>query len=361
MKALLIGGSGPTGPHVIAGLLARDVQLTVLNRGLRDRAPDGVESIVADPHFLESLEPALRNRSFDLVIATYGRLRIMPALLAAITDRVITVGGTAYADTGGVPATEDTARDTRNALIARLVETEQLLTQAHEDGLFVHTHLRYPLLWGPGQLAPKEWCVIRRVLDGRSFIPMVDGGLTIESKCFVKNAAQAVLLAADRTDLAAGRTYNVSDAIAPSDSMRVADLCAELGHPEIGQLSLPQRVTGPAAFWGIGRDLDAALEQRPASTAHQLVDSSRIRTELGYEDMVEYAEAVRVTTRHYQQHPLEYGGADERKINDPFDYPAEDAYAQALDAFTEACDAITFTAGGFIHQYDHPTQPRTGN
>lgn len=354
VKGLLIGGAGPTGPHVIAGLAERNVEVTVLNRGLRGSPSDGVETIVADPHFTESLEPALRGRRYDLVVATYGRLRLMPRLLAGVTDRVITVGGTAYADTNGVPASEHSPRDTGNRLIARLVETENVLAEAHADGLFVHTHLRYPLLWGPGQIAPKEWSVARRALDGRRFIPMVDGGLTLESKCFVVNAAHAVFLAVDQPDNSAGRTYNVSDAVTPTDSRRTADLCAALGYPDIAQLSLPQAIRGPAAFWGIGRDLDAAAERRPPSAAHQLVDSSRIRAELGYQDVVEYPEAVRRTADHYRRHPLERGGADEAKINDPFDYVAEDAYARAVEDFAAACRAIPFAAGGFVHQYDHP-------
>ena len=36
MRALLVGGTGPTGPHIIRGLLARGYDVTMLNRGSRD-------------------------------------------------------------------------------------------------------------------------------------------------------------------------------------------------------------------------------------------------------------------------------------------------------------------------------------
>jgi uncharacterized protein YbjT (DUF2867 family) len=44
MKALAVGGTGATGPFVIAALLQRGYQLSVLHRGLRETArPAGVE------------------------------------------------------------------------------------------------------------------------------------------------------------------------------------------------------------------------------------------------------------------------------------------------------------------------------
>jgi len=39
MKALVIGGSGPTGPHVLAGLLERGYDVAMLHRGVHE--PDG--------------------------------------------------------------------------------------------------------------------------------------------------------------------------------------------------------------------------------------------------------------------------------------------------------------------------------
>ena len=72
MKALVIGGTGPTGPHIIEGLIERGYEVSMLNRGSRDSdaIPASVERIVADPHFRETLETALAGRTFDLVVAT---------------------------------------------------------------------------------------------------------------------------------------------------------------------------------------------------------------------------------------------------------------------------------------------------
>ena len=95
MKALIIGGTGPTGRHIISGLMDRGYDVVLLNRGSRDSdaVPPSVERIVGDPHFPETLETALGSRNFDLVIATYGRIRYVAEVVSTRTDRLITVGG----------------------------------------------------------------------------------------------------------------------------------------------------------------------------------------------------------------------------------------------------------------------------
>ena len=53
MKALLIGGTGPTGPHIAAGLARRGYEVTILHRGVHeDPALDGYRHI----HVVEDTE-----------------------------------------------------------------------------------------------------------------------------------------------------------------------------------------------------------------------------------------------------------------------------------------------------------------
>ena len=60
MKALIIGGTGPTGPYIVEGLLQRGYQVTILHRGTHEvDMPPEVEHIHGDPHFVETLEEAL--------------------------------------------------------------------------------------------------------------------------------------------------------------------------------------------------------------------------------------------------------------------------------------------------------------
>ena len=96
MKALVVGGTGPTGPFLVQGLLQRGYDVVILHRGTHevDEIPPEVEHIHADPHFRETLEEALAGRWFDLAIATYGRLRFVAEVLVGKTPRFIGVGGT---------------------------------------------------------------------------------------------------------------------------------------------------------------------------------------------------------------------------------------------------------------------------
>ncbi len=95
MKALVVGGTGPTGPFIVEGLRQRGYEVAILHRGtheIPEILPD-VEHIHTDPHFRETLTDALQGRTFDLVIATYGRLRIVAEVLVGKTPRFIGIGG----------------------------------------------------------------------------------------------------------------------------------------------------------------------------------------------------------------------------------------------------------------------------
>lgn len=358
-KALVVGGTGPTGPLIIRGLQARGYETVMLNRGSQE-LPElaDIPLIKADPHFAETFSEALAGQKFDLVVATYGRLRVMIETLREVTDRVITVGGTAYADRGGRAADESSPRYTENKIVAKIVETEQTLLAAHEAGDFNWSHLRYPNLWGSRQLAPREWSIIRRIRDGRTIIPIADGGLTLESKAYVENAAHAVMLTVDKPDESAGQQYNVCDDETPSDATRVRDIAAAAGVPDVELLRLPEAATGPASFWGIGRDLSFSREGRPPRTIHKLMTNAKIRRDLGYTDLVPYEEAVRRTVEWYMTHPLEQGGRDEQQLSDPFNYAAEDAYREALEAFVAQTREIPFEGVEYVHQYAHPKEPQ---
>ena len=97
MKALVIGGTGPTGPFVIEGLINRGYEVAIFHRGTHEiELPESVEHIHGDPHFVETLEESLGQRTFDLVISMYGRLRYVAQVMKGRTSRFIGVGGLPY-------------------------------------------------------------------------------------------------------------------------------------------------------------------------------------------------------------------------------------------------------------------------
>lgn len=167
-KALVVGGTGPTGPLIVNGLLARGYDVAIFHRGTHesDEIPPSVEHIHGDPHFRETIEQALSGRAFDLVVATYGRIRLLAEVLAGRVNRFIAVGGAAvyrgfkepdrlFPSGLPVPTAESAQRvvDEDELRFARLLtETEEAVFRAHPSA----TMFRYPYVYGPHQLIPRE-------------------------------------------------------------------------------------------------------------------------------------------------------------------------------------------------------------
>ncbi len=355
MKALVIGGTGPTGPFIVNGLLDRSFETVVLHRGLHEVSfRQEIEHIHVDPHFADGVREALKGRQFDVVVMTYGRLNAIAETLSGCSGRVISIGGTAYApDPNDRPVAEGGRRPDGIKMIDKIVATEQKLMAMHEAGMFKLTHFRYPNLYGPRQLAPKEWSVIRRILDGRRVLPMLDGGLTLESRAYVENAAAAVLLAVDQPEASAGQIYNVADQHTPSDVVRARKIAEILG-AEVEFLSFPRTAGRPAHYWGRGRDLETGTQGEPPPTAHRLLDVSKMIRELGYRDPVPFEQAMPITVEWYLANPLERGGQEERVLGDPFDYEAEDEFIRVQREFVATCEGLPFAGVKHAHAYDHP-------
>ena len=337
--ALVVGGTGPTGHHVVSGLCRRGFDVAILHSGRHERAetPAEVEHIHADAYSEDALRSALAGRDFDLCVAMYGRLRAIARVTAGRVERFLSVGGLpAYrgfmnpwlGEPPGlpVPTREDAA------LVERAEEDDKGFRVARsERSVFAHhpraTHFRYPYVYGPYQLVPREWCIVRRILDRRPFIVLPDGGLSLHSYGYTENLAHAVLLAVDQPEAAAGRIYNCADDEVLS-LRQVVEIVSRALDWELEIVSMPWSLALPAR----------PLVMQPLPT-HRVVDTARIRGELGYRDVVPARKALAHTARWLAAHPPAAGGMEETVLQDPFDYAAEDrivaSYRQALAALPE--------------------------
>ncbi|MBT6274443.1 MAG: NAD-dependent epimerase/dehydratase family protein [Chromatiales bacterium] len=360
MDALVIGGSGPTGPSIVNGLVDRGYRVSVLNRGLHDapEIPATVERIVGDPHFPDTLSEALSRRQFDLVVATYGRIRHVAAVLASHTDRLITVGGgpglrgsrqpeLLFPRGQQTPLPEDApkvaTRDEFNfGYLARI--SEDAVMERHAAGDYVATHLRYPLIYGPRQLRPAEWQVIKRVLDGRRLVVLPDSGLTLITRGYSLNMAQAILLAVDKPEAASGQIYNCGD-VHQFTLAQWVEAIAQTMDTELEVISVPGALAYPARNFMISRK----------TSHHQLFDMHKIRAELGYVDNTEPLAALVETVKWYIEHPPEESAQEcaQREQH----YRTEDAMAQIYADSIEALAAVEYIDPDYEHPYAHPTRP----
>ncbi len=83
MRALLIGGTGPTGPLLVDGLLERGFDVAMFHSGRHEvEGMADVDHVHGDPFSTEGIAAAVDDRDFDVVVATYGRVRLLAQALA---------------------------------------------------------------------------------------------------------------------------------------------------------------------------------------------------------------------------------------------------------------------------------------
>ena len=181
------------------------------------------------------------------------------------------------------------------------------------------SHFRYPVVYGPRQLAPREWCVVRRVLDERPHIVVADGGLTMVTHGYTQNLAHAVTLPLD-TDAGDGEIFNVGDDECLTVRQIVEVIAGAMGS-SIEIVDMPWEFAVPARPLVMG-----------AKTTHRVMSTDKLRTLLGYRDLVPARQAIAETARWLADHRPEPGGTEERVLEDPFDYDAEDRLVASWQA-----------------------------
>lgn len=359
MKVLVIGGTGPTGPFIVEGLLKRGYEVAILHRGTHETdLPAEVEHIHCDPHFPETLERGLDSRQFDLIVAMYGRIRYVAQAVRGHTPRLIAIGGMPYlALMEGfkrpwgcpVPLAETAPLVTDESItkFAYLMTiTEQEVMAQHRAGHYAAAIFRYPHIYGPRQLAPCEWSIMRRLLDGRRKIIIPDNGLKLASRGYAENMAHAVLLAVDNPQASAGQTYNVRDESVLSLREWVC-LIARIMGCELELVSLPFELARPSRPYA-GR------------ANHEVLDITKVRAELGYRDLVPAEEAMRRTVTWYLENRPAAGGEVEKQLGDPFNYAVEDEGIGEFRQFVAAARERAPVAYHYRHPYAHPKRPDEG-
>jgi len=354
MRALVVGGTGPTGPHIVGGLRERGYEVVILHRGTHELPElDDYEHIHADPHFQQTLEQGLQGRTFDLAIATYGRIRHVAQALAGKVDRFMSMSsfsvyrGFEYRNSENpsswqVPTGEDreVVKDESEHKFSYLISsTEASVFELHPNA----TIFRYPAIYGPRQPMPSAWSLVGRILDKRRHIILLNGGLAINSAMHAENAAHGVLLAVDHKEASAGQAYNMADTRQLTYREILEIVCQELDYsfdvcslPDVGDVR-------KVAYGGLRH--------------HHYLDTFRIRSELGYRDVVDPVEGVRETARWLADNPPERGSAQERSV-DAFDYATEDDLINLWQPMRARLEQVAATGKELVmHAYAHPKAP----
>ncbi len=356
MKALVVGGTGPTGPFIVRGLLQRGYKVAILHRGKHeiDEIPPEVEHIHTDPNFRENLDEALTDRTFDVCIASYGRLRHVAGALSGKTPRFIALGASSYRGVstpqinfpGGeivpIPESRPFAQtEEENKFSFLIASAAKTVFELHPTA----TYFRIPPFpYGPHQVRPREWSIIRRILDKRPYILLPDGGVTMYAHGYAENLGHAVLLAVDKPEISAGQSYNCCDE-AQLTLRQIVEVVAREMNSHIDVKSIP---------------LEIASAARPLilhnTTGHTVLDLQKIKTELGYSDVVPSIEAIPRAVRWLLDHPVQPGSHTDTILGDPFDYQAEDRLVALYDQSMAAMQEFAYAAKTVVHPYAHPRE-----
>lgn len=328
MKFLIIGGTRFIGPPVARRLVEAGHEVTVFHRG-RNKFdfPEGVGEILGDrsdlPGFRETFHRLASDVVIDMIPMGERDARDLIETFDGITGRIVVISSEdvyrAYDIARGLhpgppdptPLTEDSPLRERLFPYERpgFEEYEKILVErvVMDNPNLPGTVLRLPMVYGPGDYQHRLLSYLKRMDDGRSAILLEEGFARWRATMgFVEDVAHAIALAAT-SGRAANRVYNVGERVPLTHSEWV-------------------RAAGRAAGWNgevvaVPKEcLPEHLDPGLANTGqHLIVDTSRIREELGYAEQFSPDEALRRTVVWERENPPE-----ETNIGD-FDHAAEDA------------------------------------
>ena len=328
MRVLVLGGTRFIGPAVVARLLAAGHDVTLAHRGRTgaDRFPE-CPRITVDRRRLDEAAPALRAGRFDAVC---DMLAMCPAdataaveVFQGATGRLVVVSSVdvyrAFGRVVGVePGPPEPGALTEDAPFrtVRFPYRAQGGASADYDKIPVEetllgagdppaTVVRLPMVYGPGDGQHRFGDIVRRVLDGRPVFLL--GATAAAWRCAriaVDDAAAAIVAAATHPR-AAGRVYHVAEPDAPTLAEWAALAGAACGWTGRVEVRPDDRCPEPC-------------RRGPAVAQDVVLDTTRIRRELGYAEGRPRAESVGLAVDWEREHPAP--GAPT-----PAEYAAEDA------------------------------------
>jgi len=308
LNILVIGGTQLTGPYVVRELVERGHTVAIFHRGeMEVDLPAQVHHVHGDRRRIGAHAYELRGLEPNVVVGmmpmAYEDTVAVMQTFRSVAKRVIGISSAdvyrAYdvllgRDEGPVqrmPLAEDATL--RRHLFPEGPEREKILVERAlpSDPELPGTILRYPMVYGSrdgGRIADE----LTRMDGHRSFI-MLDERLAAWhwSRGYAENVAHATVLAV-LSDRAAGRIYNVAE----PEALSMADWVEAIGQ---------------AANW-TGKVLAVPRSALPSHLQSDLnwdqdwvVDTGRIRAELGYKELVSRSEALRRTVERWRQAGLD--------------------------------------------------------
>ncbi len=191
------------------------------------------------------------------------------------------------------------------------VLAERAILDAHYHEGYPGIIVRLPVVYGPGDPQHQMWDTVKRMLDERPAILMSGcQAAWLSQRGYVDDVAFGIVLAAER-DTCIGQVYNIGSRQTHTAAAWVRAIGDALGWR--GEVLIVPRESLPAQY------------QQPYNyQQHILFDTSKIRRELGYYELTDPAEGLRLAVEWQRDHPPAH--------TDParFDYEAEERVIRSL-------------------------------
>ncbi len=305
MKALVTGGAGFIGSHVVDALLGQEWSVTVV-----DNLSSGKEAYVAPNATFERLDitsadfvslvcktrpdavyhfaakkdvqASVRHPRFDAEANILGSLNVLDACVQAKVPFLLaaSTGGAIYDGTGPLPATEQSREFPLAPYGISKMAVDHYLRAYHAMHGLRTVSLRYANVYGPRQDPEGEGGVVAiflgKLLAGKR--PTIFGnGEQTRDYVYVGDAAQAALAALQPS---AQGIYNVGTGVETSVNVLFHKLCA------VGGFSVEAQYA----------------EARPREMLRSSLDSSRLTAELGWKQTISLNDGLTKTLDWFQHH-----------------------------------------------------------
>lgn len=270
-SALVFGGSGQTGRTIAAALLAKGWQVDATTRA--PALPQDVAATYVTRRTTRA--ETIRAGQYDAVIDTLAFTAEDAAdLLAARKDfgqLVVVSTASVYADVDGngfetgkdFPAYPDPIPEDQPTMPLGPGYSAGKVALEHALAGTPTLILRPGAIHGMGARHPREWWVLKRLLDGRSRIPLAHGGT---SQFHTTSAAGMAGFTAHALDRQITGIFNIADPDAPSVAQIVRNILLATGHSaEI--IPLPDNDHSPVGHspWSVARPLRLDLSRALAT------------------------------------------------------------------------------------------------
>jgi len=336
MKILIIGGTNFIGPFLVRRLLTMGHDVILFHRGkTKTELTQNVNHIYGDRSQLQDFKREFESLSPDVVVDmicyTESEARLLMNLFKGITRRVVGISsmdvylayGIILGQESGVikvPLTEDSAirsslypfKDMPQRALNAPANYEKILVErvVMSDCDLPGTIVRLPMVYGENDPLNRIFPYLQRMDDNRDAIVLLDSIVKWRgSYGYVENIGYAIALAVTN-ERAKGRIYHVAEPETLSEGERITKV-GELAGWKGKVVSLSQEKF--TDNWNL-----------PFNTEQNwFLDSTRIRQELGYNEIVPLEEALKRTIEWTRNHP----SSEMQQLVAPWllDYASEDA------------------------------------